>query len=93
MMMDTTYKSITERCGTTLGIFSGKVIELNDVVAWVVLHCGAQPAWVPIHMAQGFQLGEEVTLRCWQTDHGICAKPLEAPIREGHLWHRQRRAA
>ena len=82
--MDPSRKAITELVGTTLGIFTGVVRSVHEDVVWVLLHCGNRWAFVPTHLAPEAYVGEELTLSCWQTEHGVCGKPIEAPIREGH---------
>ena len=91
MLIDPTRKAITELRGTTLGIFTGVVRAVHEDVVWVLLHCGDRWCFIPRHLAPGAYVAEELTLRCWQTPFGVCGKPLQAPIREGHT--RRRKAA
>lgn len=89
MLIDHTRKALTELRGTQLGYFVGVVREVRADLIWISLFCGERWAFVPRHLAPGAQLGEEMQLHCWETEHGICAKPLTSPLREGHT----RRAA
>lgn len=64
-----------------IGAFSGRVERIDEHVTWVWLHCGNRWCWVPKFIASDLQVGDELMFSCYQTDEGICGRPLQTTSR------------